>query len=190
MGDDALGLGVLGPGGRGTVHHFGLEADVDLIGGTFSKSLASVGGYLVGDRAVIDFIRHHAPSFMFAASGAPSSIAAAMAALEVMQEESWRIDQLRKNYTYMIRELTSLGFEIGPTSTAVVPIHIHDDARTLAVWRDLFEEHSVYTNPFVSPSVPPRHALIRTSYMATHEREHLDRGLEAFASVGKKHGVI
>ena len=190
MVDDAHGLGVVGPGGKGTVHHFGVEADVDLIGGTFSKSLASVGGYLVGDRTVLDFIRHHAPSFMFAASGAPSTVAAAMAALEVMQEESWRIDRLRENFQYMIRELTALGFEIGPTRTAVVPIHLGDDARTLAIWRDLFEEHAIYTNPFVSPSVLPGHALIRTSYMATHERSHLDRGLEALATVGKKYGVI
>ncbi|HKJ02339.1 MAG TPA: pyridoxal phosphate-dependent aminotransferase family protein [Longimicrobiales bacterium] len=188
--DDAHGLGVLGPGGRGTVHHFGLEGQVDLVGGTFSKSLASVGGYLVGDRSVLDFIRHHAPSFMFAASGAPSSVAAAMAALEVMQEEPWRIDALRENFTYMIRELTSLGFEIGPTGTAVVPLYIRDDARTLAVWRELFEVHGIYTNPFVSVSVLPGHQLIRTSYMATHERAHLDRGLEALATVGRKFGVI
>lgn len=190
MVDDAHGLGVVGPGGKGTAHHFGLQDQVDLIGGTFSKSLASVGGYVVGDRAVLDFIRHHAASFMFAASGAPSCVAAAMAALEVMQEEPWRVDRLRDNFRYMIAELTSLGFEIGPTQTSVVPIYLRDDARTLAVWRELFEEHAIYTNPFVSHSVLPGHALIRTSYMATHEREHLDRGLEAFAAVGKKFGII
>jgi 7-keto-8-aminopelargonate synthetase-like enzyme len=139
---------------------------------------------------VLDYIRHHAPSFMFAASGAPSSVAAAMAALEVMQEEPWRIDSLRENFQYMIRELTSLGFEIGPTRTAVVPIYIRDDARTLAIWRELFEVHAIYTNPFVSVSVLPGHQLIRTSYMATHQRAHLDRGLEALATVGKKYGVI
>ncbi len=188
--DDAHGLGVIGPEGRGTAHHFGLESDVDLIGGTFSKALASVGGFVVGDSAVLDFVRHHAPSFLFAASGAPSSVAAAMAALEVMREERWRIDRLRENYEYMIRELKGLGFEIGPTSTAVVPIHVGDDNRTLAVWQDLFEEHAIYTNPFVSHSVAPGSALIRTSYMATHERTHLDRGLAAFEAVGRKHGLI
>jgi 8-amino-7-oxononanoate synthase len=190
MVDDAHGLGVLGAGGRGAVHHFGLERDVDLIGGTFSKSLASVGGYLAGDRGVLDFIRHHAPSFMFAASGAPSCVAAAMAALEVMQEEGWRIAKLQENYEYMTRELTALGFDIGPTETAVVPIYTRDDARTLDVWRELFEVHGIYTNPFVSTSVLPGRQLIRTSYMATHERAHLDRGLEALAAVGKKHGII
>lgn len=188
--DDAHGLGMVGPAGKGTAHHYGLGGEVDLIGGTFSKSLASVGGYLVGEKAVIDYIRHHAPSFMFAASGAPSAVAAAMAALEVMKDESWRVDKLRENASYMIRELASLGFEIGPTRTAIVPIYIRDDARTLAVWRELFEEHAVYTNPFVSFSVMPGHALIRTSFMATHERAHLDRGLEALATVGKKYGVI
>jgi 8-amino-7-oxononanoate synthase len=190
MVDDAHGLGMVGPAGKGTAHHHGLGAEVDLIGGTFSKSLASVGGYLVGERAVIDYIRHHAASFMFAASGAPSTVAAAMAALEVMQEEGWRVDSLRENADYMIRELVSLGFEVGPTQTAIVPIYIRDDARTLAVWRELFEEHAIYTNPFVSFSVSPGHSLIRTSYMATHERAHLDRGLEALAIVGKKYGLI
>jgi 8-amino-7-oxononanoate synthase len=188
--DDAHGLGVIGPGGKGTAHHFALEDQIDLIGGTFSKSLASVGGFLVGDRNVIDFVGHHAPSFMFAASGAPSTVAAAMAALEVMQEESWRVLRLRENWEYMIRELTGLGFDLGATGSAVVPIYVRDDERTLAVWRELFEGHGIYTNPFVSSSVSPGHALIRTSYMATHERAHLDRALEAFAGVGRKHGVI
>lgn len=188
--DDAHGLGVLGPGGRGTAHHFGVEGQVDLLGGTFSKSLASVGGYLVGDADVLDFIRHQAPSFMFAASGAPSSVAAAAAALEVMQEEPWRMARLRENHEYLAAGLRSLGFDVGPTSTAIIPVYVRDDQRTLEVWRDLFEEFGVYTNPFVSPGVPPRQALIRTSCMATHERAHLDRALEALATVGRRHGVI
>jgi 7-keto-8-aminopelargonate synthetase-like enzyme len=188
--DDAHAFGVIGPGGRGTAHHFELEDHVDLIGGTFSKSLASVGGYLVGERKVLDYVRHFAPSFMFAASGAPSCIAAAMAAFEVMQEETWRLDKLRENYTYMRGELLGMGFELSDTESAVIPIYIRDDARTLEFWRTLLEDHSVYTNPFISPGVLPRHSLLRTSYMATHEREHLDRGLEALRSAGKKLGVI
>lgn len=188
--DDAHGLGVLGPDGRGTAHHFGLQDEVDLIGGTFSKSFASVGGYLAGDRKVLDYVRHFAPSFMFAASGSPASLAAAMAALEVVQDEPWRIEQLRENYRYMARELTGLGFEIGPTASAVIPIYVRDDERTLGMWRALLEDHQVYTNPFISPGVLPRHALLRTSYMATHEREHLDRGLDALARVGKQFGLI
>ena len=188
--DDAHALGVIGPGGCGTAHYFGLEGDVDLIGGTFSKSLASVGGYLVGERKVLDYIRHFAPSFMFAASGAPSCIAAAMAAFEVMQEESWRIDKLRENYTYMKDELLGMGFELSDTESAVIPIYVRDNARTLEFWRTLLEDHSVYTNPFISPGVLPRRSLLRTSYMATHEREHLDRGLEALRCAGKSLGVI
>ncbi len=188
--DDAHALGVIGPGGRGTAHHFGLEDEVDLIGGTFSKSLASVGGYLVGERKVLDYVRHFAPSFMFAASGAPSCIAAAMAAFDVMQEETWRLDKLRENYTYMKHELAGMGFELSDTESAVIPIFVRDNARTLEFWRTLLEDYAVYTNPFISPGVLPRHSLLRTSYMATHEREHLDRGLEALRTSGKKLGVI
>lgn len=188
--DDAHALGVIGPGGRGTAHHFGLQDQVDLIGGTFSKSFASIGGYLVGERKVLDYVRHFAPSFMFAAAAAPPSIAAAMAAFEVMQEEQWRIEKLHENFTYMRDELRKLGFELGKTETAVIPIYIRQDLRTIMMWRDLLEEHGVYTNPFISPGVPPKSAMLRTSYMATHERSHLDRALTAFEKVGKKYGVI
>ncbi len=188
--DDAHGLGMLGPGGRGTAHHFGVESRVDLIGGTFSKSLASTGGFLVGRADVLDFVRHHAPSFIFAASGAPSTVAAALAALEVMQEEPWRIERLQENGRYVVEGLRSLGFDLGETSTAIVPVFIRDDARTLHVWQELLEEHGVYTNPFVSPGVQPGRALIRTSYMATHTRDHLDRALDAWTRVGRRHGLI
>jgi 8-amino-7-oxononanoate synthase len=190
MVDDAHGLGVIGPMGRGTAHMFGLENDVDLIGGTFSKSMASIGGWLVGERKVLDYVQHFAPSFMFAASAAPPSVAAAMAAFDVMQEESWRIDKLRENFTYMRTELEKMGFELGKTQTAVIPIYIRHDLRTLMMWRTLLEDYGIYTNPFISPGVPPKHAMLRTSYMASHERSHLDRGLEAFHKVGKKFGII
>jgi len=188
--DDAHALGVIGPGGRGTSHHFGVSDQVDLMGGTFSKSLASIGGWLVGERKVLDYIRHFAPSFMFAAAAAPPSVAAAMAAFEVMQEEPWRIEKLSENFTYMRDELKKMGFELGHTQTAVIPIFIRQDLRTIMMWRDLLEEYGIYTNPFISPGVPPKSAMLRTSYMATHERSHLDRALEAFRAVGKKYGVI
>ena len=188
--DDAHALGVIGPGGRGTAHHFGVSDQVDLMGGTFSKSLASIGGWLVGERKVLDYIRHFAPSFMFAAAAAPPSVAAAMAAFEVMAEEQWRIEKLHENFTYMRDNLRRLGFELGKTETAVIPIYIRQDLRTILMWKDLLEEHGVYTNPFISPGVPPKSAMLRTSYMATHERHHLDRALEAFEKVGKKYGVI
>lgn len=188
--DDAHALGVIGPGGRGTAAQFGLVDQVDLMGGTFSKSLASIGGWLVGERKVLDYIRHFAPSFMFAAAAAPPQVAAAMAAFDVMLEEAWRIEKLRENFTYMRDELRGMGFELGHTETAVIPIFIRQDLRTIRMWRDLLEEHGIYTNPFISPGVPPKSAMLRTSYMATHERSHLDRGLEAFRKVGKKYGVI
>ena len=127
---------------------------------------------------------------MFAASAAPPSVAAAMAAFEVMREEQFRIQQLHDNFTYMREELRGMGFELGHTETAVIPVYIREDLRTLMFWRDLLEDYGIYTNPFISPGVPPKSAMLRTSYMATHTREHLDRGLEAFRAVGKKYGVI
>jgi 8-amino-7-oxononanoate synthase len=153
-------------------------------------AFASIGGWLVGERKVLDYIRHFAPSFMFAASAAPPCVAAAMAAFDVMREETWRIDKLRENFTYMREELRKMGFDVGHTQTAVIPIFVRQDLRTLTMWRDLLEQYGVYTNPFISPGVPPKCAMLRTSYMATHERVHLDRGLEAFYKVGKKYGVI
>lgn len=188
--DDAHALGVIGPGGRGTAAHFGVEKDVDLIGGTFSKSLASIGGWLVGDRKVLDYVQHFAYSYLFAASAAPPCVAAAMAALEVMQEEPWRQEKLRENFTYMREELRKLGFELGKTETAVIPIFIRDDLRTVMMWKSLLDDYAVYVNPFITPGVPPKQQVLRTSYMATHERKHLDRALEAFEKVGKKFGVI
>jgi 8-amino-7-oxononanoate synthase len=190
MVDDAHALGVIGKGGRGTASHFGLQDQVDLIGGTFSKSLASIGGWLVGERKVLDYIQHFAPSFLFAASAAPPCVAAAMAALEVMQEEPWRQEKLRENFTYMREELKKLGFELGKTETAVIPIYIRDDFKTVMMWKSLLDDYSIYVNPFIQPGVPPKQQVLRTSYMATHERKHLDRALEAFEKVGKKFGVI
>jgi 8-amino-7-oxononanoate synthase len=188
--DDAHALGVIGPSGRGTAAHFGIGDQIDLMGGTFSKSLASIGGWLVGERKVLDYVQHFASSFMFAASAAPPSVAAAMAALEVMQEETWRIDQLRKNYTYMREELKKMGFDVGQSQTAVIPVYVRQDLRTIMMWKELLDVHGVYTNPFISPGVPPKQAMLRTSYMATHTKEHLDRGLAAFHATGKKFGVI
>ncbi len=188
--DDAHALGVIGENGRGTASHFGVQDKVDLIGGTFSKSLASIGGWLVGERKVLDYIQHFAPSFLFAASAAPPCVAAAMAALEVMQEEPWRQVKLRENFTYMREELKRLGFELGKTETAVIPIYIRDDFKTVMMWKTLLDDYSIYVNPFIQPGVPPRQQVLRTSYMATHERKHLDRALEAFEKVGKKFDVI
>jgi 7-keto-8-aminopelargonate synthetase-like enzyme len=188
--DDAHALGVIGHQGRGTGSHFGVAGDIDLIGGTFSKSLASIGGWLVGDRKVLDYVQHFAYSFLFAASAAPPCVAAAMASLELMQEETWRQDKLRDNFTYMRTELRRLGFELGKTETAVIPIYIRDDLKTVMMWKSLLDDYGIYVNPFITPGVAPKQQVLRTSYMATHERVHLDRALDAFEKVGKKFGVI
>lgn len=188
--DDAHGLGVVGPNGRGTAAHFGVTDKVDLITGTFSKTLASAGGWIAGDRAIIEYVRRRASAFQYATRLPASCVAAALAALRVLKKEPWRVEQLTQNFTYMRNELRRLGFDIGQTQTAVIPIYIRQDLRTLLVWKELLNVHRVYTNPFISPGVPPNHAMLRTSYMATHTREQLDRGLEAFAAVGKKFGVI
>ncbi len=188
--DDAHALGVVGPGGRGTAHHFGVADQVDLIGGTFSKSLASIGGWLVGDKRVLEYVKHFAVSFMFAASAAPPCVAAAMAALEVMQDEPWRIQKVNENADYMRTELRRLGFDVGHSATSIIPIYIRQDLRTIMMWKELLDEHGVYTNPFISPGVPPKQAMLRTSYMATHTKEQLDRALEALQKTGKKFGVI
>jgi 7-keto-8-aminopelargonate synthetase-like enzyme len=169
---------------------FGVDDQVDLIGGTFSKSLASIGGWLVGERKVLDYIQHFAFSFLFAASAAPPSVAAAMKALELMQEEPWRQEKLVENFTYMRHELERMGFELGKTETAVIPIYIRDDLKTVMMWKSLLDDYGLYVNPFITPGVPPKQQVLRTSYMATHERHHLDHALEAFEKVGKKFGVI
>lgn len=188
--DDAHALGVIGHQGRGTGSHFGVADQVDLMGGTFSKSLASIGGWLVGDRKVLDYVQHFAYSFLFAASAAPPCVAAAMASLDLMQEETWRQEKLRENFTYMRNELRRLGFELGKTETAVIPIYIRDDLKTVMMWKSLLDDYSIYVNPFITPGVAPKQQVLRTSYMATHERVHLDRALDAFEKVGKKFGVI
>jgi 8-amino-7-oxononanoate synthase len=188
MVDDAHSIGVLG-GGRGTAAHFGLTDEVDLIMGTFSKSFASLGGFIAGDKEVIEYIKHTARSFIFSASIPPANAAAALAALEVMQEEPERIAQVNENGAYMRRRYRELGFNIGKSETPIIPIIIGDDNKTLMAWRMLFER-GVYTNPVLPPAVPPKLSLLRTSYIATHTREQLDRVLEIMEGVGKELGII
>ncbi len=188
MVDDAHAVGVLG-GGRGTAAHFGLTDEVDLIMGTFSKSFASLGGFIAGDAEVIEYIQHTARSFIFSASIPPANAAAALAALEVMQEEPERIERANANGAYMRKRYRELGFDIGRSETPIIPIIIGDDNKTLMAWKMLFER-GVYTNPVLPPAVPPKLSLLRTSYIATHTREQLDRVLEIMAEVGRELGII
>ena len=188
MVDDAHATGVLGKG-RGTAAHFGMTADVDLIMSIFSKSFASLGGFVAGDEVVIHYIKHHARSLMFSASIPPANAAAALAALEIMRQEPERIERLNKLAAYMRQEYRRLGFDIGNSVTPVIPIIIGDDMRTLFAWKALFEA-GVFVNPVLSPAVPPGRQLLRTSYMATHTDDQLNKVLEIFAVVGKQMGLI
>jgi len=188
MVDDAHALGVLG-GGRGTAAHFGLTDEVDLIMGTFSKSFASLGGFIAGDETVIHYIKHTARSMIFSASIPPSNTAAALAALEVMRTEPERVMRLNQIAENMRTAYQQLGFNTGPSESPIIPIIIGDDMLTFQSWKMLFDA-GVFVNAVISPAVPPGHQLLRTSYMATHTDEQLGRVLETFETVGKQLGLI
>lgn len=188
MVDDAHAIGVLG-GGRGTAAHFGLTDQVDLIMSTFSKSFASLGGFIAGDTDVIAYIKHHGRSMIFSASIPPSNAAAALAALQIMRDEPERVQAVNDNAAYMRRELNLLGYDTGQSCTPVVPIIIGEDQVCFFVWKALFDA-GVFVNPIISPAVPKGRALLRTSYMATHTMDQMNRALEVYAAVGKEVGLI
>lgn len=189
MVDDAHAVGVIGKGGRGTASHYGLEKEVDLTMGTFSKTFASLGGFVVSDRSVINYLKHHAPALIFSASPTPASVASALAALDILESEPWRIDKLMRNARKMREGLKAMGFRVGEHDSAVVPVIIGDTDTVLVMWKAMFEA-GVFVNAFIRPGVPPGMEMLRTSYMATHEDEHLDKILNVFHDVGKKLGVI
>jgi len=189
MVDDAHGLGVLGQNGRGTAEHFGLGDEVDLIMGTYSKSLAAIGGFVAGSAEVIHFIRHVGRSMVFSAGLPPPLVAAVSAALDVIEEEPQLRERLWRNTRKMLRGYRELGFDIGRSETPIIPIVIKDSGKVYQMCRLLYEK-GVFVNPVISPAVPPGRELLRTSYMATHTEEQLDRVLEAFKEVGKQVGVI
>jgi 8-amino-7-oxononanoate synthase len=188
MVDDAHALGVLG-GGRGTAAHFGVTQGVDLIMGTFSKSLASLGGFIAGDEDIIHYIKHHARSLIFSASIPPANAATALAALQVMKEEPERVKRVNDIGDFMRVNYQKLGFKTGNSVSPIIPIFIGDDLRAAIVWKAMFEA-GVYTNMVVSPAVPEGKQLLRTSYMATHTDEQLATVLEIFSKVGKEVGII
>jgi len=184
MVDDAHGVGVTG-GGRGTVEHFGLTDEVDLIMGTFSKSFASIGGFIAGKEEIVHYIQHHARALIFSAALPAPNVMAVLAALDIIESEPQHIERLWANADYMRKGLQQLGFDTGDSNTPIIPVIIRDEYRTALAWRALIEA-GVYTNPVIPPGVPPNLSLLRTSYMATHEREHLDRALEGFKIVGER----
>ncbi len=188
MVDDAHAMGVLG-GGRGTAAHFGVTEDVDLIMSTFSKSFASIGGFVAGDADVIDYIKHNARSLIFSASIPPANTATALAALEVMRTEPERVEKLQKIAEFMRAGFHELGFDTGNSVTPVIPIIIGNDELTFRTWRELFD-NGVFVNPVISPATAPGRQLLRTSYMATHTQDQLEKVLGIFSQVGRKLGLI
>ena len=189
MVDDAHSMGVLGPQGNGTAAHFGVTEDVDLIMSTFSKSFASLGGFIAGDADVVQYIQHMGRSMIFSASIPAANAAAARVALHIMKTEPERRERLWAIATRVKTELNNMGFDTGTSETPIIPIIIGDQMKTIFVWKRLFEE-GVFVNPVLPPAVPPNKTLLRTSYMATHTDEQIDRVLEAYYKVGKETGII
>lgn len=187
--DDAHAIGVMGPRGNGTAAHFNCNDDADLITGTFSKSFASLGGFVVGDEEVIHYLKHFSRELIFSASIPPANVAAALRALDIIESEPERRERLWQITHTMRNEYKRLGFHVGPTETPIIPIYIGHDELCFAFWKEL-TIHGIFTNPIIPPAVPQDQALIRTSYTATHTEAQMDRVLSVFEKVGKELGVI
>lgn len=187
--DDAHGVGVLGKNGRGTAEHFDLESSVDLIMGTFSKSLASVGGFIAGKKEIISWIKHKARPLIFSASPPPASVASVMAAVEIIEKEPERREKLWENTKFLMDGLKAYGFDIGNTQTPIIPVIVGEDIKAFQMVQRL-QELGVFANPVISPATPPGRALIRNSLMATHTKEHLEKAIDAFAKAGREFGII
>ena len=187
--DDAHSVGVIGKGGRGTASEFGLEKEVDMTMGTFSKTFASLGGFVSGEAKIIDYLKHHAPALIFSASPTPASVASALAALDILEAEPERVTQLVNNANYVRTNLKEAGFNVIDGRTGIVPVIVGNDEIAFAMWRKLFDS-GVFVNVFISPGVPQGRQMMRTSYMSTHEKEHLDYIIDTFKKVGKEVGLI
>jgi len=189
MVDDAHGIGVMGDNGKGTVEYFHLEREVDIIMGTFSKSLATIGGFIAAQKEVVEYVKHVGRALLFSASLAPPLVAAASTALKIIEAEPERRRQLWRNAYFWLEGLKSLGFDTGYSTTPIVPVIIGEADKAFEMCRYL-EENGVFVSPVVPPAVPPTRALLRTSVMATHTQEQLERALDAFAQAGRKAGII
>ena len=187
--DDAHGTGVVGVGGRGTASHYGVVDQTDLTMGTFSKTFASLGGFVAGPERALNYLKHHSPALIFSASPTPASVASALKALDILETEPWRIDKLLANADKMRAGFKAMGFTVMDSRTGIVPVVLGDVEKTLLFWRKLYDA-GVFVNAFIPPGVPPTLSMLRTSYMATHEDEHLDRILEIFNDTGRELGVI
>ena len=189
MVDDAHGLGVIGESGRGTAAHFNLTDKIQLIMGTFSKSLASIGGFIASDTSTINFLKHHARSLMFSASSSPAATASVLAALEIINNEPERINQLWANTHYALAELNRLGFDTGASCTPIIPIYVRDDLKTFQLSKILLDE-GIFVNPVTSPAVSREDALIRFSLMATHTQDQIERAIEKIYLVSKQLSIL
>ncbi len=189
MVDDAHGIGVMGKSGRGTSEHFGVEDDIDLVMGTFSKSISSLGGFVAGDAKVISYIKHFARALIFSASITPASVATAIATVDIIQTEPDRREKLWKITKKMKSGFQALGYNTGPTETPIIPVIVGNDETAFMLWRSLRED-GIFTNPVIYPAVPKGQSLIRTSYSATHTEEELDTVLASFEKCGKQVGII
>jgi len=187
--DDAHAVGVIGKGGRGTASEFGLDDEIDLSMGTFSKTFSSLGGYVAGPERVINFIKHFSPALIFSASPTPASVASALAALDILEKEPERVEKLICNANYMRESLKKKGFTVIDGRTAIVPVMIGNDEIALQMWRMLYDG-GIFVNVFVPPGVPEGRQMMRTSYMATHKKEHLDEIIHVFEKAGKQLGLI
>jgi 8-amino-7-oxononanoate synthase len=187
--DDAHSVGVIGKGGRGTASEFNLEKDVDLTMGTFSKTFASLGGFVAGSERVINFIKHFSSALIFSASPTPASVASALAALDILEAQPELVTKLIDNANYMRKNLKEKGFNVIEGRTAIVPVIVGDDAVAFQMWKFLYDS-GVFVNVFISPGVPQGRQMMRTSYMASHKKEHLDEILDVFERAGKQLGLI
>ena len=189
MVDEAHGLGVFGKHGRGVCNHFGLTKEIDLIMGTFSKSLAAIGGFIAADSTIINWLRHSARTYIFQASDTPAATASALEALHIIQKEPERIEKLWDVTNYALKRFKEAGFEIGETESPIIPLYVRDLEKTFIVTKRAFDE-GVFINSVIPPACAPQDTLIRFSLMATHTREQVDRAVEALTKVFKEEGII
>lgn len=187
--DDAHAVGVIGKGGRGTASEFNLEKEIDLTMGTFSKTFASLGGFVAGAERVINYLKHHSSALIFSASPTPAAVAAALATLDLLEQEPWRVTKLIENAEKVRNGFREAGFNIIEGRTAIVPVIVGDDERAFLMWRKLYDA-GVFVNVFISPGVPQGRQMMRTSYMSSHEDEHLEFIVDTFKKVGKEIGLI
>ncbi len=187
--DDAHAVGVIGKGGRGTASHFDCIEETDMVMGTFSKTFASLGGFVAGPERVINYLKHHSPAIIFSASPTPASCAATLAALDILERHPELVDKLIANADYMRRGFASSGYHVIESQTAIVPVVVGEVEAAFLTWRKLFDR-GVFVNAFIPPGVPPNMSMMRTSYMSSHEKVHLDKILEVFEITGKELGLL